>query len=294
MVKIKLFKRGLYWTLMALIISGVFSCDKEKLKPVVSFADEPGYQANDTMLSVGDTIKVLLDITWNGKHKVTSVELNVNDQLAGKYTIDVDQGRFSITIIKGLPETELWDFTISDEGGNTATITLSLTRDPDSRYSGLKYFDSINLGAQSSLSRSGFMSIENSTYYRLEAAFQNQSAIDLLFYYDETDKATIASPGASIPEGIYPSQWSPLQWEIKNTTHFQKVEIQPEEFYGMIHDGFVIDNYNGASAKRKAKNLAAGDIYLFELENGRKGIFYVISVTDEEVGEVNIALKIQE
>ena len=86
----------IYKSLIALILIAGFSCNKEELKPVVSLANNPGYQANDTILSVGDTIKVLLDISWNGTHRVKEVMLNVNDQLAGKYPIDIDQGQFSI------------------------------------------------------------------------------------------------------------------------------------------------------------------------------------------------------
>jgi len=294
MIKMKSIKRGYFGLIAISLILGTFSCDKEKLKPVVVFADEPGYQANDTMLAVGDTIKVLLDLTWNGKHRINDVELRVNDQLAGKYDVDIDEGQFSIIIVKGLSETELWDFIISDEGGNTTTITLTLTKDPNSVFSGLKYFDSIYLGAQSNPTRPGFLSISNSTYYRLEAAYQNQALIDLLFYYDETDKATIASPGANISDGIFQGDWAPSNWETRNTARFLKVDIIPEDFFGMIHDGFIIENYDADSAKRKARELAAGDVYLFELENGKKGIFYVNSVVEAIDGEVNIALKVQE
>jgi hypothetical protein len=287
-------RKSLFGLIIASIIIGSFSCDKEKMKPIVKLAEKSGYQAKDTMLAVGDTIKVLLDMTWNGKNKVNDIELRVNDQLAGKYSVDIDQGQFSINIVKGLSDPEIWDFIVSDDGGNVTTISLKLTKDPDSKYSGLKYFDSIYLGAQSNPTRPGFVSIMNSTYYRLEAAFQNQAVIDLLFYYDETDKATIASPGANIQEGVFQGDWDPSNWDTRNTARFLKVDISKEEFFGMIHDGYIIENFNDVDAKRKAKELAAEDMYLFELENGKKGIFYVYSVVEAEDGEVNIALKIQE
>ena len=181
----KSLKRFIYPAFIAIFLIGAFSCNKEELKPVLSFASKPGYQANDTVLAVGDTIKVLLDITWNGKHRITEVVLNVNDQLAGKYPLDVDEGQFSFTIVKGLPDVEVWDFTVSDEGGNVQTIRLTLTKDPNSLYGGLKYYDSIYLGAQGNPDRPGFLSLTNSTYYRLEGAYLNQSMVEVIFYFDE-------------------------------------------------------------------------------------------------------------
>ncbi len=276
------------------LILGFFSCNKEKLQPVVSLVDEPGYQDKDTMLAVGDTIKVLIEYTWNGKHKVSEIEMKVNERTIGNYQIDQEQGQFNITIIKGLAETEIWDFTIIDVGGNSATISMNLTKDPNSIYKGVKYYDSIFLGAQANISKPGFMSISGSTYYTLEGAFNNQSKVDFFFYYNSSDKATIASAGADIPEGVYSNLLAPGSWTVKNTSFFQKTVISMEGFFGMFHDGFLIENFDLSIASKKANNLVAGDIYLFQLENGKKGIFYVISVDPEIDGEVNIAVKVQE
>lgn len=280
--------------IIASFIFGFFSCDKEKMAPIVNFVNEPGYQVNDTVLAVGDTIKVLLDMTWNGKNRIKEVEMKVNDQVVGKNQIDIDQGKFSITIIKGLPETEIWDFIITDEAGNSASLSLTLTKDPNSIYSGLTYFDSIFLGAQSNVARPGFMSLSNATYYTLEAAFMNQSLVDLLFYFDENDKGTLASPGADLADGIYSGVKAPGLWPTRNTTYFQKVDILVEEFYGMYHDAYVKENFDDDIAVKKASELASGDIYLFKLENGTKGIFLVLSVVEGIDGELNIGIKIQE
>jgi len=287
-------RKLIYGLLIAVFFIGFSSCDKEKMQPIISFAIEPGYLANDTILEVGDTIKVMLDITWNGKHRVTGVELMVNDKIAGEYPIDMDTGQFSITLIKGLPETEVWDFTITDAGNNSSTITLILSKDPNSKYSGLKYFDSISLGAQSHVNKQGFMSLEHSTYYNLDGAFANQEKIDLIFYCDDIEGATIASPGANIGEDVFSAGKAPSEWTIQNTSKFQKVEMLPEVFFGLFHDGYILDNYNEDEAKPKAKELADGDIYLFQTEGGKKGILYINSIVNGADGEVNFALKIQE
>ncbi len=273
---------------------GFFSCNKEEMKPVVVLANDLGYQVNDTILAVGDTIKVRLDLTWNGTHKIKEVVIKKNDQLVGNYQLDIDTGRFDITIIKGLAETEIWDFTVNDEGGNSSTISLILTKDPNSLYGGLKYFDSVYLGSQSNINRPGFMSLSSAAYYTLDGAFANQSKIDLLFYYNESDKATLASPGADIPEGVFSSSKAPNTWTVRNSSYFLRAEMSPDEFHVMYHDGFIIENFDLDIATKKASNLVPGDIYLFQMINGKKGIFYVISMDPAFDGEINIAIKIQE
>ena len=273
---------------------GFLSCNKENLEPVLSFAIVPGYLANDTTLEIGDTVKVMLDITWNGKHRVKQVEMMVNDQLAGDYQIDMDTGQFSITIVKGLPDSEIWDFKITDEGGNSNTASLTLTKDPNSAYSAIKYYDSILLGAQSNLNRPGFMSLINATYYNLDGAYQNSSLIDLLFYYNDTDKATIASPGSEIGDDVFSGPQAPSQWQIRNTTVFQKVDVSTEEFFMMFHDGFIIDNFDESLTATKAAGLIVGDVYLFKLQSGEMGIFYVNSINDSADGDISLAIKIQE
>ena len=290
----KTLKKSILPALLAILLIGSFSCNKDELKPVLSFAAVPGYQANDTILAVGDTIKVLLDITWNGKHRITEIVLNVNDQLAGKYPVDIDEGQLSFTIVKGLSETEVWDFTISDEGGNMQTISLTLTKDPNSLYSGLSYYDSIYLGAQANISRPGFLSLTNSTYYRLDAAYLHQDKVEFIFYYDDSEKAVLASPGADFPSGIFAQAQEPSQWDTRNNTLFQQVDMVKEVFYGMINDAYLVENFDQATATKKITDLQKDQFYLFKMENGKLGIIYIMDVVAASDGEINFALKVQE
>jgi len=274
---------------------GFYSCDKEKMQPVVFLANEPGFQVNDTMLALGDTVKVLIDYTWNGKHRIKEIELRLNDQVLGTYQRDEENGQFGATLVKGISEEEIWDFTVTDDGGNSAVLTLKLTLDPNSQYHAIKYYDNIFLGAQSNILRPGFMSLVHATYYNLDGAYQNQSKIDFFFYYDETsDLSTLASAGADVPDGIYSNLQAPGLWTTKRTTYFQKVDMSPEEFYGIYHDGYMIENFDQNIAAKKAIGLVQGDIYMFQLESGQKGIVYILDVVPEIDGEINFALKVQE
>jgi len=281
-------------SLILVLVTGFISCEKNRIPPVISIAEAEGFQSNDTILAVGDTIKVLIDFTWNGVHKVLDMEMKVNDQVAGKYKIDKEQGQFSVTIVKGLAETEVWDFVITDTGGNTASTILTLTKDPDSRYGGVKYFDSVSLGAQLNTTRPGFMSVALATYYNIDAAFLNQEKVDLFFYYDDIDKAALASPAAEIDSDVFTGPQAPGNWTTRNVSLFEKVSLDGDDFLAVYHDGYIIDNFDPSKAFNKATDLAAGNVYLFQIQNGEKGILYVISITPFNDGEVNFAFKIQE
>lgn len=287
-------KEILYAGLVLLSVTVFISCEKNRIPPVISMAEAEGFQSTDTMLSVGDTIKVLIDFTWNGVHKVMDMEMRVNEKVAGTYKIDKEQGQFSVTIVKGLEETEVWDFIITDSGGNTASTTLTLTKDPNSRYGGVKYFDSVSLGAQLNTTRPGFMSVALATYYNLDAAFLNQGKVDLFFFYGSADKAALASPAAEIENDVFTGPQSPAAWTIRNLSLFQKVDLTGDDFLAIYHDGYIIDNFDPSKAFNKAADLAAGNVYLFQISNGKKGILYVISLTPLNDGEVNFAFKIQE
>jgi hypothetical protein len=285
--------RLLYLLLIISLAFGIYSCDKEKLKPVAYLVDEPGYQNKDTILAVGDTIKVLIEYTWNGKHKIKNLEVTVNDKSVGAYVINDEQGQFSLSLIKGLDENETWDFKLIDDDGNYIIVTLNLTKDPNSLYNGITYFDSIILGAQSNVSINGFMSMSHLSYYTIDGAFRNQSDIDFFFYYDSNDKATMASPGADIPEEVFSGDQAPGNWSTRNVTLFHKIDITSIEFYGMYHDGYLIENFDPNLALKKAINLAVGDMYLFQMENGKKGLIYILSVDQEKDGKIDMAIKIQ-
>ena len=279
--------------LLPILYLGLNSCEKNGGPPNIDLTVGEGFVAGDTILMVGDSVDVGIEVDWNGINNLKKLEVAVNQDIVSSTEISLDHAQFQITIVKGLADIETWVFTVYDEKGNEAKVSLVLSKDPDSEFGPVAYYNSIRIGAQENLNVPGFFGLEPAASYDLNTAFIQQSHIDLLFYYDETDKSCIASPGANIGNGIYDETKKPGDWTIRNTTRFVKSDLTASDFDGIFHDGVFIVKYDSVNAKRKAKNLAIDDVYIFRTESGLLGAFYVKLVSEGSDGEIELAIKVQ-
>jgi len=273
----------------------LFSCEKEnKLAPTIEFKTGPGYTFEETMLAVGDSVTVGIIANTNSTVNITNFNITVNDQLVYDEGYNVVGLEIDFTIGKGISDEESWVFTVKDKDGNTASVSLLLTKDPDSGFKPILSYNSISLGAQENTSVGGFMSFSENTVYNLQSAYNNQSSIDMVYYYFEDDKNVITSPGANIDEEVFDSSIAPLAWSVKRTTRYLKTSLSLNDYETATDDSLLIASYDESSAKRKAKDLSKDDIYSFKTEDGKLGLFLVRSVTGKEDGTIEIAVKIQE
>ncbi|MEA1878108.1 MAG: hypothetical protein U9N86_14765 [Bacteroidota bacterium] len=278
-----------------LIAFSVFiSCQKDMGPPNISFVEGEGFLSQDTMLMVGDTIKIGVVLEWNETDKLRTLDVYASEQLLQSYHLDIiDRGEYSFNLMKSFSEEELWKFTLIDEKGNEASASIVLSKDPNSIYGPVKYFDDIRLGAQNNVFIPGFLSLSGALRYDLEGAFQNQETVDLIYYHSDDDQACVTSPGANIQSGIFSGDASPENWSTRNTTRFIKTEITPEQFENIFHDGLIIPLYSDEDAKRKAKELIIDNVYVFKTESGLFGAFLVKSLDGTHDGEIGLGIKIQ-
>jgi len=289
-------KRIVNYSSIFIVILFIFlssSCEKNMGDPSISFLDYEGFLSVDTMLMVGDTVTVGVIIESNGTNNLQSLEVLVSDQLLNTYTLDQDKGEYSFKIMKSASEEEIWEFVLADSKGNRASKKLTLTKDPNSIIGGILSYD-IKLGAQDSPITPGFLAFNGPVLYDINSAFLHQSEIDILYYYDESDEHVLASPGASIPEGIFTGGITIDTWTTTRTTRFILTDYSEENFNSFFHDGFIIQNYNADKAKRKAKKLTAGDVYIMQNEDGLMGAFCIKSVEGTVDGEISISLILQD
>lgn len=192
--------------------------------------------------------------------------------------------------IKSTTATEKWRFVIRDRLGNVDETSIIIKTDSNAAYKPVTELNNIQLGAQNS-SIEGFLSLTDHNTYSFEEANENtgiQQLIDILYYFGD-DMQTISSPGANIEEGIFSDDIQ--NWQIKNTTRFHKLDINIEDFNKIENDSLLVSDYNETLAKRKAKNLGSGDIYIFRTQNNTLGVFYVDQVSGEENGNLRINIK---
>ncbi len=277
------------------LIFFALSCEKEdNLAPTIQFKTTSGYTFEETMVALGDSVIVGILAESNSTVNITNLNVTVNDQVVYDEGYNVVDLEIDFTIYKGLSEEEQWVFTVKDKDGNTTSVSILLTKDPDSGFKPIVSYYSISLGAQENSLVGGFLSFTDHSINDLQTAFNKQSSIDLIYYYEGSDENTIASPGANIDKDVFDDSQGPSYWSISRTTNYLKTSLAVADFEVIQNDSLLIASYNETNAKRKAKNLMKDDIYSFKTEDGKLGLFLVRLITGKEDGTIEIAVKIQE
>ncbi|MBN2776668.1 MAG: hypothetical protein JXR36_03450 [Bacteroidales bacterium] len=288
--------------LISLLLS---SCVQEETyypNPNIEFKTETGYAFLDTSLLLGDSVLIGIVANTNSNVALTHFHYLIqNDSLITRVDtgIFVNEFNYNKLIVKGVAENETWFFYVRDQSGRKSdTISITFHKNEESIYGGIETISSIILGAQNNTTMGSFYSFSENQVYDIENAFNNQSKINLLCYYDfiDGDENTISSPGASIDNSIYTGSYALSNWTIKNTTRFiYKDNISIAEFDACNNDSLIVYNsFEFITGKRKAKNLSNGDIYAFVTEDGKKGLFKVLNVNETDSGTIEILIKMQD
>lgn len=280
----------------------VTACQKDEdddpvTPPQISLIDETGYISTDATVAAGDEIKVKVDLQ-KGSLNITNFIVKVMTETEQTY---FDTGMNTTGLIwegsftKTNAASEEWTFIARDIEGNSSSTAFVITLDTSAQYTPLSDHGQVVFGAQDNAQTGGCYNILTQTIYTHQAAAADtviQSGIDLLYYYADDDKNTIASSGANIEDGVFPV--NPGTWTITRETRYFKTSLAEDDFNMAVNDSIILANYEQGDAKRKAKNLQSGNIYTFKTESGQLGMFMVDAVDGTNEGNITISLKIQE
>ena len=284
---------GLSVILVFIMITG---CAKDKGNPSIKFVAGTGFTGKDAIIKVADTLVVQMEIGWNGVDKLKQLESSVNDGSPSISPLSGDSILAWFTIIKGVSDLEKWTFVVKDEADNQSSITLNLTRDPNSEYGAILYFAPVSLGAQNNTTKGGFIGFpeKSATIYTLESAFSNQANVGLLYYSDLLTHATLASPGSDIPADLFPGARNISLWTIKNASRFMKSTLTAAEFSAISTDAPIVKPWKDALSVSSAGELKVNDVWLVSLASGRKGAILVKGIVGADAGELQFEIKIQD
>jgi hypothetical protein len=151
------------------------------------------------------------------------------------------------------------------------------------------------LGAQENMTTGGFYSVSGNKVYTMDAASQDQAAIDILCFFEEANgnNIAVASPGTGI-SGIFTGNSAPENWTTQNTTYFNRTQLTTAQFDALAEtDELIVTSYDTAIDSRKAKDLKIDDIVAFKTEAGLNGIFKVTEVTQGTDGSVAFEVKVK-
>ena len=293
--KLTLLSKAIF--VIMLLITSCSKDDEVAVPPSITIIEEAGYISGDTMIAAGGEIhlKVLME---KGNQNITNFIIEVlGNDLQTYFDTGMNtsyllwEGQF----IKTFAPLEEWKFTVRDRDGNFSIASLNISLDTNSNYQPLNTISSLELGAQDNLQTGGlFATSDYNTYFHSQAASDTsiQAEVDILYFYSEEDKNTIASPGANIEDGIFAV--NPADWTIINTTRYFKTTLIADDFSCANNDSVILANYEEGEAKRKAKKLQDNEIYTFKTQSGKLGMFMVNEVIGNTGGHINIDLKIQQ
>ena len=272
--------------------------DDKGAPPSLKLKTDSGYVHSDTTILIGKSFKVGL-IAVKGDANITNFMIKITTGTTETY---LDSGLNSSGFIidknltKGVSAQEIWTFIVRDKDGNATSISIKITADSNSVYGPVYTIPSIILGAQNDTTVGSFFDFKNNKVHTLAQAYALQDSIELCYYYDflQGEDNEIASPNANIDASVYTGQYALTNWTVKNETRYLKTTLTDAQFYGTANDSILIATYNVPLAKRKAKNLAVGDIYSFRTTTtGKFGLFRVMNVTGTDAGTVEIMVKMQ-
>ncbi|HPB26071.1 MAG TPA: hypothetical protein PLE11_09950 [Bacteroidales bacterium] len=284
--------------LLIIAVAFMVSCSKKDGDPPsISLGTTAGFICSDTILPGGTNFFVRI-IAHKGDENITNLVIkNYHD---GQQTVLFDTGVNNETIAitkiltKNVYQTETFTFMVIDKNGKNASLSFTVNLDTSAGYQAVKVFDSVVLGAQKCNTTGSFMSLASGHVWFQADAATIPDSIEMLYYYDSTgDANTISSPNANIGSFIYPGATSPIYWPVRNETSFYKTTYSLADFNAITNDSLLLAAYSGINAKRKAKNLVAGNVYSFKTIHTKYGMFAVEQVNGTDSGTVQCTIKIQ-
>lgn len=278
-------------------IAGV-SCNKSDSNakiPTLELVSGDNLITKDTTAAEASTLHFKVLCKWNGENTLTNFIVSNNGTRVVDEGMNTKECEKDVSFAKSSNEVDSINFIIRDIKGHSANSSL-IVKKAGSAGGDLIRYNSISLNAQNAARAKSFLSLSDGVTYTLQDAFGTQTNINMIYYYDviTSDANTIASPGANIDASIFSGTYGLSNWTTKNTTRFYQITLTQQQFDAITDPTFVVNSYSESSGKRKAKNLAVGDVYAFKVENTSKyGIFRVSEVTGQDAGNVVFSIVMQ-
>lgn len=273
------------------------SCKKDPdLKiPEIRLSMDTSFIWKDTLQPMGSIMKFRIEAQCD-EIPITNFVISFNN---GKENVLLDTGIYNTTFVydlsiyKGIADTEQWTFSVMTAQRQKASVTVQIDLQAGAQFGEIDTLEMISLGAQNNLTTRGFLSLTTYQTYFLEEAYNNQSLIDIIYYYDIYE-STLSSPNDNDAPVIFTGTYGIANWTVKNESRYNLTDLTEMDFNAASNDSLLIVAYDPVNAKRKGKNAVAGDVWAFRNYEGRLGLLYIHSITGTTDGEMVISIKVQE
>ncbi len=182
-------------------------------------------------------------------------------------------------------------FTSCSEEDTTVTPTTTT-------YGTISSYSAKLLGGQTNANVGSFFATDSGVVYRsavVGASTLLQGRIDLVYFYGNSNQATIGAPNDSVVAFAHLNNSSLSLWTTKNATKFYATSITPEAFIASSNDSLV-KTIDAASISSSLVNLlTVGKVVAFKTAAGKYGLYHVQSI-DGTTGtdrSITINVKVQ-
>jgi len=287
---------------MAVLITGttiLMSCSKNSdtaQPPTIHFLAGAGLISADATVKSGAAISFGISATAaTGKLNHFLVQRTFNGKVSTAYDSTFSTASYSVTIsgnAAGSPGTESWLFTITDNNGNSAAVSVIITTTAAITYGDVTSYTNTILGSYNSTVGSSFAS-SNGTVYSLADAKANPTIIDWLYYYGATNYATIAAPDDADANTVFIGVNGLSTWSHRNATVFKKV-TDAITWNTITNDSLVLIETQTGVTSTSITSLAVNDVLAFITEAGKKGLMKVTAITGlDDSGTITYDVKVQ-
>jgi hypothetical protein len=290
--------RRILLMLLFTMIIGVSCSKSEKYagSPSIELIGGDNLITKDTSALMAETLHFRVHCKWNGEQTLTNFIVASNNIRVVDEGMNTPEFEKNVDFAKSNDSLELIVFTIRDIKGGSSSTSLKVAKNSGAGGGELVRYNNITLNGQNASNGKSFFSFTNGIPYTLQDAFGIQQEIQLLYYYDNitSDANTLASPGANVDNSIFTGQYGLSNWSTKNTSRFYQISLTQQEFDAITDPVKVVNSYSESLGKRKAKNLAVGDVYSFKVESmGKYGILRVSEVSGQDAGKVTFSIVMQ-
>jgi hypothetical protein len=299
--------KNVFFALIAMSVLLFVACDKDtdRNPPTLQLMSGANYTADGTVAAIGQSLYFGIDVQ-SGDANITNFTVKIKTSQGTRTVRDLGLNARDFTVneifYQGVDDTAQWIFTVMDKNRLTASKTLTIYKDPNSTFGGIRHYPSVVMGMNGNTQIGQFMDPTTGHVFMLDSATLMQSSIDIVTYFKMSDDNGVLTPSPTFSspaedgDGVLEFYPALAQWQTRNYTKYDiraSNGVTPLAFENAHNDSLLIVSYDDVWGKRKYKWAVAGTIIPFMTQQGKKGLIRVIQADEQATGIIEFEMKIQ-
>ncbi len=266
------------------------------VNPTINFVAGPGLISNDAILTVNTPFAIKILAQANATSGVQLESLKISCTFSTTYwdtILIIHESTISMEtnfIAQPSLGTETIEFKVTDIDGQSATIDLQITTEPDNKP--ISTYTGLILHSNNSATPSSFASVDGNVFNHAEA-YANQSIIDFFYWYGVWDHATFGAPDDPVTQTYIVGVHGLQNWTIKNSTRFIATSLSAVEFDAITDKEELVANASGATLSR-ISDMEEGDVVGFVTVNWKFGLIKIVHIYNGQAGNITFDVKVQQ